>query len=214
MNDLFLLNPDAKLTTANDLLHLLQFMRSHADYGLVGTQIVNSNDVVQTTAFGHYPRQKQSTIDFTKLPGKLAAVLGASMFIRRDVYAQVKGFDKDYFLYAEETDLCLRIRKAGYKIGYVNAVSVKHIGSASERGNPSAEVIRKKKHGKYLFYCKHYAKEDVVGIAKHDLQAARRKLWPLRLLKYTLGLRHHQCAEYAKHTISLSIAKQLLKSLK
>lgn len=209
---IYLLNPDAELVTAHDLLNLCKFMHENAQYGLVGTRIVNKNNEPEVTAFTHYPRQKQSMMDFSRLPGDLATVLGASMFIRRDVYARLKGFDEDYFLYAEETDLCLRVRQLGLQIGYVENVTVRHIGSASERGNSGVDVMRKKKHGKYLFYCKHYPAQGVLAIARHDMRAARRKLLPLKILKYTLGLSKSQLVDYERHHVAYSIARQMLKS--
>jgi GT2 family glycosyltransferase len=126
----------------------------------------------------------------------------------------LKGFDEDYFLYAEETDLCLRIRKAGYKIGYCDQVTVKHVGSASERGNPPVEIIRKKKLGKYLFYRKHYPRTAVVKIAKNEMGAARRKLFPLNLKKLVFKLNQSQLEDHARYSASYSIAKQLLTTLK
>ena len=38
------------------------------------------------------------------------------MLIKRDVLLKIGMFDENYFLYAEDTDLCLRAIKAGYKI--------------------------------------------------------------------------------------------------
>lgn len=45
-----------------------------------------------------------------------AWISGCCLAIRRAVLEQVGGFDPDYFLYQEETDLCLRVRRAGYRI--------------------------------------------------------------------------------------------------
>ena len=39
-------------------------------------------------------------------------VSGASMMIRREVFADVGEFDETFFLYFEETDFCLRAKKA------------------------------------------------------------------------------------------------------
>ena len=161
---LFLLNPDAEFTKPHDLYNSIQFMEKNPPYGLIGTQILDSHSNITNSASHHYPRQKQTSANFSHLPGEWATVLGASMLVRRELYQKINGFDEDFFLYAEETDLCLRIRKQGYLIGYLEDVAVKHIGSASERKNPPEEIIRKKKKGKYLFYSKHYPKSDVVSL--------------------------------------------------
>lgn len=43
-------------------------------------------------------------------------VSGCCMLIKRDVLLKVGLFDENYFLYTEDTDLCLRTIKAGFKI--------------------------------------------------------------------------------------------------
>ncbi|SFL71986.1 glycosyltransferase family 2 protein [Shimia aestuarii] len=56
---------------------------------------------------------------------------GASMMIRSKVLEQVGAFDETFFLYFEETDLCLRAARAGWCTDYVRASEVTHIGSVS-----------------------------------------------------------------------------------
>ena len=58
-------------------------------------------------------------------------ILGVAMFLRKDVFVEVGGFDEKYFLYFEETDLCYRITQKGYKF-YINPkVFVLHFLSKS-----------------------------------------------------------------------------------
>ncbi len=207
---IFLLNPDAEFITDLDLYRSVQYMEKNPQYGLIGTQVLDSDLNLTDSASYHYPRQKQTSADFSSLPGEWATVLGASMLVRRDVYQKVNGFDEDFFLYAEETDLCLRIRKAGYKIGYYQEVAVKHIGSASERKNPPEEIMRKKKKGKYLFYSKHYPIADVVKLVKDDLKHARFHLLRLVFIKRLWGLNKENKLRYARHKVSVDVAQQFL----
>jgi N-acetylglucosaminyl-diphospho-decaprenol L-rhamnosyltransferase len=53
---------------------------------------------------------------------------GASMMIRWSVFDRIGGFDETYFLYFEETDFCLRAKKAGFPTWYVPDSRVMHIG--------------------------------------------------------------------------------------
>lgn len=46
---------------------------------------------------------------------EVAAISGAAFAIRRDVYSALGGFDEDFFLYLEDTDLSLRARLAGFR---------------------------------------------------------------------------------------------------
>lgn len=62
---------------------------------------------------------------------------GACMLVRTDIVRKLGLFDDKYFLYYEDTDLSMKVKKAGYKIVYVptsvlwhkNAVSAKGAGS-------------------------------------------------------------------------------------
>lgn len=211
---IFMLNPDAVCLTELDLKHLVTFMNAHPEFGLIGTRIINSQGAAEHTAFKSYPHQDDvSGLDFSHLPGKLASVLGASMVTPRAVYEAVSGFDEDYFLYAEETDLCLRIRKAGHAIGYVDAVTVQHVGGASEKSRPRIDVIRRKKRGKHLFFLKHYPTQDVRRIARRDLRHARFQLVFLGVKSKLMGLNERQQASYARHQLTIELAHELLARL-
>uniref|UniRef100_UPI002636CCD9 glycosyltransferase family 2 protein n=1 Tax=Pseudophaeobacter sp. TaxID=1971739 RepID=UPI002636CCD9 len=66
--------------------------------------------------------QTQTQVDWTA---------GASLMIRRQVIEEIGGFDETFFLYFEETDLCRRAAKAGWRTHYVPDSQVAHLGSAS-----------------------------------------------------------------------------------
>ncbi len=52
-------------------------------------------------------------------PARVSAVSGAAFAIRRELFLSLGGFDPDFFLYLEDTDLSWRTRLAGYRILYV-----------------------------------------------------------------------------------------------
>lgn len=56
---------------------------------------------------------------------------GASLMIRQEVLEEIGGFDEAFFLYFEETDLCLRASRAGWGTDFVATSRVEHIGSVS-----------------------------------------------------------------------------------
>ena len=61
-------------------------------------------------------------------------VVGAALMVRREVLAQVGGFDEGYFMYSEELDLCRRIKEAGWQIVYLpTAQIIHHEGKSSEQ---------------------------------------------------------------------------------
>lgn len=207
---LFLLNPDAMCLSDLDLSRALKYMEENPLIGLAGTSIMNSDGQLLSTIYHHYPRQKKTSADFSHLPGNIATVLGASMLVPRRVFEKVRGFDESFFLYAEETDLCLRIRQQGHAIGYCEQVAVQHVGGASEKGNPREEVIRKKKAGKLLFYRKHYSPADVIKLVKSDLKKAKWHLFLLALVKLFFGLNEKQKSKYKQHTVSYELARRFL----
>jgi len=56
---------------------------------------------------------------------------GAAMMVRRQVIERLGGLDQTYFLYYEETDFCLKVKKAGYTVWYVPDSRVMHIAGQS-----------------------------------------------------------------------------------
>ncbi|GHC62655.1 glycosyltransferase family 2 protein [Ulvibacter litoralis] len=56
---------------------------------------------------------------------------GACLFVRRDAFTEVNGFDEDFFAHQEEIDLCWRMQAKGGIIKYVGASTVYHVGGAT-----------------------------------------------------------------------------------
>jgi N-acetylglucosaminyl-diphospho-decaprenol L-rhamnosyltransferase len=115
------------------------------------------------------------------LLGEIACVLGASMIARTDLIRRIGGFDEAFTLYGEDQDLCLRIRKAGYRIGSIDEAVVIHYGGRSERQTVPAEVWQKKTRAEELFYRKHYLPGTVARIRREDRIKARFRLLTLAL---------------------------------
>jgi len=66
--------------------------------------------------------------DVTPMP----AISGAFMFLHKDDFWRIKGFDEDYFLHVEDMDFCLRFRRAEGEIYFVPDIAVTHIGATSK----------------------------------------------------------------------------------
>ena len=56
---------------------------------------------------------------------------GACMFIRKDVFDELGGFDEDYFAHQEEVDLCWRAWNKGYRVRYIGQCHVYHLGGST-----------------------------------------------------------------------------------
>jgi N-acetylglucosaminyl-diphospho-decaprenol L-rhamnosyltransferase len=57
--------------------------------------------------------------------------LGAAVLMSRECYDSLAGWDESYFLYSEETDLCLRARDKGFLTVYEPSSVIVHIGGQS-----------------------------------------------------------------------------------
>jgi GT2 family glycosyltransferase len=74
----------------------------------------------------------------------LAASSGCCI-VRRDVFNQVGGFDADYFIYDDDTDLSLRARLLGYRVLFVPSALVIHRGGVL-RGITSSTLYHSSKN--------------------------------------------------------------------
>lgn len=70
----------------------------------------------------HLPENHQADVD---------AVSGAFMLMRADALHQVGGFDQQFFMYAEDIDLCMRFGHAGWTVRYWPGAEVMHVGGGS-----------------------------------------------------------------------------------
>ena len=57
------------------------------------------------------------------------ATVGAALLVRRDAFNEIGGFEDSYFAYYEESDLCWRVRMAGWDVRVVTNATVTHLGS-------------------------------------------------------------------------------------
>jgi N-acetylglucosaminyl-diphospho-decaprenol L-rhamnosyltransferase len=58
-------------------------------------------------------------------------VTGAFMLVRREAFDAVGGFDDEQWMYAEDMDLCWRLRRAGWEVAYDPGATVHHVVSAA-----------------------------------------------------------------------------------
>ena len=68
-------------------------------------------------------------------------VTGAFMMVRHDVFETLGGFDEHFFMYWEDSDLCLRALKAGWKTMYEPGAQVVHFTGRASRHAPVRSLI-------------------------------------------------------------------------
>lgn len=150
---LLMLNSDT-LAHRGAIEALAGFLEAHPRVGAVGPRLLNTDGTTQPAAF-RFPTLAMTALDLfppgAALPGRLygswwhgryrqergdAAFaidhpLGACILTRPEVLEQVGLLDEGYFMYAEEVDWCLRVRRAGWAIWQVPQARVTHVGGAS-----------------------------------------------------------------------------------
>lgn len=144
----YILNSDA-FPDPGSVQLLLAHLTLNPDVGIAGSFIHGEDGTPHVTAFrfptvwselegaarlGVISRLLKNYVVPLPIPEETARVdwlAGASMMIRREVLEEIGLFDETFFLYFEETDLCLRASKAGWPTDYVRASEVTHIGSVS-----------------------------------------------------------------------------------
>jgi N-acetylglucosaminyl-diphospho-decaprenol L-rhamnosyltransferase len=68
-------------------------------------------------------------------PRLVDVISGAAIWLRRAALDEVGGWDERYFMYLEDTDLCWRLRRAGWDVAYEPSAVVHH-----EQGAITAQV--------------------------------------------------------------------------
>ena len=145
------LNPDTILINpAFDLI--LHQVRLLSNLGVVGCTLFNEDRTIQTSAIQTFPTvlNQLLDVDFIRnrfpacalwniapllkggnLPSHVQVISGACLLLRREVFAQVGHFSEDYFMYAEDVDLCYKVAKTGFTNYYVPQAQIVHYGGKS-----------------------------------------------------------------------------------
>lgn len=97
-------------------------------------------------------------------------VSGCCMLITKEVLEKTKGFDKDYFLYYEDNDLCQRAKKLGFKIIYEPSSVVwhKNAGSAGGSGSPLQDYYITR--NRMLFGLKYAPLRSKIALVRESLR--------------------------------------------
>jgi len=145
------LNPDTEVRE-HAIERLYSRLKELPDAGIIGCRLLNSDGSLQTSCVQPLPTIANQIFDaeilqrwFPKInlwisatkfedatsPVPVEAVSGACMMIQREVFNLVRGFSTDYFMYAEDLDLCYKIHMAGHTNYYVVDAEIIHYGGGS-----------------------------------------------------------------------------------
>ncbi len=82
--------------------------------------------------------------------------MAAALLVRREALDEVGIFDEDIFIYSEETDLCRRLRDAGWRTQFFPSVTVVHHESQFSAGIPERR-INEMWRGRHHYWRKHHS---------------------------------------------------------
>lgn len=80
-----------------------------------------------------------------RTPKEVPYVDGAVLALRRKVFQDMGGFDEVFYFYSDESDLCARLKRAGWKVVFLPSAEVIHV-----RGADSAKVDRSDRFVRYM----------------------------------------------------------------
>ena len=95
--------------------------------------------------------------DFYERTQPIAQAAGASILCRTEALKSWGGFDPRYFMYFEDTDLCVRLRRAGWTLFYLHDAAITHHLGASSEGDfrVRARMVSALNASRYLFFRAH-----------------------------------------------------------
>jgi hypothetical protein len=132
--DVLLLSNAARIIQDNWLGILCYTAHSAADYGVVGCRLLmpdgrllHAGTYMPTGVFWGW-QIGAGEDDIGQYPGvrEVEGVVGACMYIRRDALDRVGALDERFVSYFEDTDYCLMMREAGYRVVCTSDVQVRH----------------------------------------------------------------------------------------
>jgi N-acetylglucosaminyl-diphospho-decaprenol L-rhamnosyltransferase len=176
-------NPDTEIAEGSAAA-MVEHLERQPRVGLVGCRLVDTDGAVLTTVrnlptvlreaveclFLHrFLRASAERLAETvqdpaayRSPREAGWVSGAVMLARMEALRDVGGFDEDYFLYAEEIDLCRRLADAGWAIRYDPALTMLHVGGAY---TTDPELSRENQRSKLRYFLKHEGRARMLAFA-------------------------------------------------
>jgi GT2 family glycosyltransferase len=149
--NILFLNPDTEVL-GPAISRMIQFLDKTPGAGIVGPKLLNSDRSIQTSCIRSFPSLVNEALDAEYLrqrfprsrlwgtkplfedqnvPVAVDAVSGASLMIRRDAFEKEGLFTTEYFMYAEDVDLCFKVRQAGWTNYFIPDATVLHHGGQS-----------------------------------------------------------------------------------
>jgi len=221
---ILLLNPDA-FVKPGSIDNVVSFIESHPGCGLCGARLVNLDGELDPSA-RRFPNSLYKLFTLSGLSDKYSSskifgrgdfkyfdhnsvmevdwVPGTFTVYRSKMLKETGFFDERFFIYYEETDLCLTAKKSGWKVYFIPDAEVIHVGGASAKTRKDqtfdtggSQVLKFRMRSEYLYFRKNYGLMSVIANSGVEIG------W--HLLRYLLNMRpgdgNHQFKRQGSKTI-------------
>lgn len=159
----FIMNPDIA-TEPNAIARMVDYLEKHPEIGVLGPKLVYHDGTVQDSCrrfmtftdliikrtFLHkLPRFKKRFEQYLMRDfdhnhvQPVELITGAALLLRRDFYKELGGFDKRYFLFMEDFDLCQRVHQKGKHVVYFPEAEMLHFHKRLSDGSLLKLLTRK-----------------------------------------------------------------------
>jgi len=227
-----LLNPDAYVGPSS-IPNAVRFMESHPECGLCGGKIISPEGRLEPSA-RRFPSPLTKLLTLSGLRAKFPSsrwlnwhefgdfahdrpmevdwVPGTFTIVRKAMLDSIGPFDERFFIYYEETDLCLRAKKAGWKVFFIPDAEVMHIGGASSKtrkdktyDSAASQVLSFRMRSEWLYYRKNHGLVTMLSSAGIEL------LW--FFMRYLKNLLIPSPDAEKKKTMASATMNQITRSL-
>ena len=186
--NILFLNTDTLLV--NDTISILNnYLDNNVDVGIVGPNILDKD---MRPAHSFYKNEKnidnyrinnslcksiknklfnkRSDYNYNDRPLEISGyICGACMMMRKDLFEQMRGFDRDIFMYAEETLLNYRvIHEANKKVFNIPSARIIHLEGTSFDEN-SVNRIKMMVDGNWIYFTKAFGVEEALKYVKKEI---------------------------------------------
>lgn len=141
---LFLLNSDTVLRN-DPFPYFLEFLHARENLGALGTYLKDGNGIYTKSGGNFYSMRKylmmgvkrlflvpsNEEIPLSNTSRKVDYVIGADLFIRKELFEQIGMFSKHIFMYFEDVELCKRLYDAGYHSYLIPGPEIIHFVKSS-----------------------------------------------------------------------------------
>ena len=140
--------------------------------------IVNAKNVAKDISLWSSIKRRfhRNDFNYSKKPLKIYGyVCGASLMIPRTAFEEIGGFDKDIFMYAEETLLCYRLSKEKNMAIYnVPSSKIIHFEGGSQKGASEAQINRSIE-GNKVYFSKAFSYQEYIAYLKVMVHSIKQK---------------------------------------